>query len=291
MLKTREDLRPCVAGDFHPSDEGFISGRHAAEALSQCQPQVMPLLNPGTSGLRMSRNTNPTTCLTQCLRCGTCCRKGGPALHLEDKALVDAGKIPLKHLMTFRQGEPVYDNITGTIAPAVTDIIKIKGIHGGTAVCAFYDAATKGCAIYPHRPAECDALLCRDTREIEKIYAIRRLTRRHLLSGITGYWELVQDHQQRCDYAYIAELAGRIRQQQQAAAAEKALLELVAYDRHLRAVTLERSHFDPGVLEFFFGRPLSFTMGLFHLRIKKTGSGARIEAALETGQQICYRRL
>jgi Fe-S-cluster containining protein len=239
----------------------------------------------------MIAQTNATKVVTHCKKCGTCCRKGGPALHLEDKALADSGKIPLKHLLTFRQGEPVYDNVTGTIAPAVTDIVKIKGIHDRTALCVLYDAASKGCTIYRQRPAECKALQCWDTREIEKIYATRRLTRRHLLSGVKGLWELVEDHQEQCDYAYIAELAGKIRRARQAEAVEKELLELVRYDRHLRQVTLEQGHFDPGILEFLFGRPLSFTIGLFQLRITRTASGSCIEVVSEPGQQICYRRL
>ena len=123
------------------------------------------------------------------------------------------------------------------------------------------------------------------------MYATRRLTRRHLLSEVKGLWELVEDHQEQCDYAYIAELADRIRQQRRAEEAERELLELVSYDRHLRDVTLERGNFDPGMLEFLFGRPLHFTIGLFQLKIKNTKSGFRIEVTSEPGQQVCYRRL
>ncbi len=212
-------------------------------------------------------------------------------MHLEDKELVDSGKIPLKDLLTFRQGEPVFDNVTNNIAPAVTDIIKIKGMHERTAICAFYDYASKGCFIYTHRPVECKALQCWDTREIESVYATRRLTRRHLLSGINGLWELVEDHQQRCDYAYIAELADRIRQQRRDEAAEKELLELVRFDQHLRDVTLERGNMDPEMLEFLFGRPLSFTIELFQLRMTNTSSGTKIEATSDAGSQLCYRRI
>jgi Fe-S-cluster containining protein len=225
----------------------------------------------------MSSDTTSAIPSSHCRRCGTCCRKGGPALHLEDQPLVDSGKILLKHLLTFRQGEPVFDNVNETIAPAVTDIIKVKSAHENTSVCSFYDTAPKNCTIYGHRPIECRALKCWDTRKIESIYTCRRLTRRHLLSKVKGLWELVEDHQDRCDYAYVAELAHTIRQNRQAQASGGQLLELVRYDRHLRQVTLERANLDPGMLSFLFGRPLSFTIKLYQLELTRTDRGERIE--------------
>ena len=238
----------------------------------------------------MDMKTDSAMDQTHCRRCGTCCCKGGPGLHLEDQGLVDSGKIPLKDLLTFRQGEPVYNNVTGSIAPAVTDIIKIKSIDASGSDCIYYEADRKGCSIYSHRPSECAALKCWDTREIEGIYNCRRLTRRHLLAKVEGIWDLVTHHQERCDYGYVAELADRIRQHRQAEEAEKELLELIWLDQHLREVTLERVKLDPGMLDFLFGRPLSFTIKLFKLKITKTSSGIRIESTAAKGEQVCYRR-
>ena len=50
--------------------------------------------------------------ISECVRCGTCCGKGGPAFHHEDKMLIEQGIILSKHLYTIRAGEPVYDNVT-----------------------------------------------------------------------------------------------------------------------------------------------------------------------------------
>jgi Fe-S-cluster containining protein len=171
-----------------------------------------------------------------CRRCGTCCRRGGPALHLDDRELVESGRIPLQDLFTIRRGEPAYDNVNGTIAPAVTDIIMLRGASPGSDVCCFYDSATKGCGIYGHRPAECRALQCWDTRDIQALYNCRRLERRHLLVKAAGLRDLVQEHQQRCDYELVAELAALVKQ----ASSEEPharLLELVRYDESLRQVT------------------------------------------------------
>ena len=68
---------------------------------------------------------------------------------------------------------------------AASDIIKIKSRPGGR-VCAFYDEATAACRVYTYRPAECRALNCRDTRDIETIYEKERLTRRDLLEGVSA---------------------------------------------------------------------------------------------------------
>jgi len=228
--------------------------------------------------------------ISQCQRCGTCCRKGGPTLHLEDQALVESGRIPLKHLFTIRQGEPAFDNVAGVIAPAVTDIIKLKGIWEGSEVCCFYDPGPKGCRIYADRPSECRALKCWDTQEIESLYNCRRLTRRRLLSRVEGLWDMVQDHQQRCDYGHVADLAADLKRTSSAAESQKKLLELIRYDESLRQITCEKAGLDPEMLPFLFGRPLSFTIEMFQLKLKHTEQGTVLRPVGPSHQQVCYRR-
>lgn len=241
-----------------------------------------------TNRITMNSEPNQTLDTRSCRRCGTCCLKGGPALHLDDQPLVDSGKIPLNHLMTFRQGEPTLDNVTDTIAPAVTDIIQIRGINENRSDCVFYDRAQKGCRIYDQRPVECEALKCWDTEKIKGIYSSRRLTRRHLISKVKGLWELVEDHQDHCDYGYIAELVEKVRRSCPVKEAMSELLDLIRYDQHLREVTMERANLDPEMLLFLFGRPLSFTIKLFGMKMVHTEQGAVVEAV--EGNPVCYRR-
>jgi Fe-S-cluster containining protein len=159
---------------------------------------------------------------------GPLCRAAADlALHLEDQELVESGEIALSDLFTIRQGEPAFDNITHTIAPAVTDIIMVKGLPDSRPHCCYFDYASKGCRIYAHRPLECQALECWDTRAVENIYSVRRLTRRHLLSKVEGLWPLVQDHQDKCDYGYIDELATNLKRTNTATAAMDELLDLI----------------------------------------------------------------
>jgi Fe-S-cluster containining protein len=223
-----------------------------------------------------------------CQRCGTCCSKGGPALHIADQHLVDSGKIPLKHLLTIRQGEPAFDNVTASIAPAVTDIILIKSRTTNSAQCTFYDPVQKSCRIYAQRPCECDALQCWNTRKLETIYRSQRLTRRHLLSKVKDLWELVEDHQAHCDYGYIAELASQVVHGSQPGKAEHDLLELIHDDDALRKATAKRAAHTSEMLDFLFGRPLAFTIQLFQLKLHQTEKG--IEFMQTKSAQMCYRR-
>ncbi len=216
----------------------------------------------------------------QCRRCGTCCAKGGPALHLADREAVDSGKIPLKCLFTIRQGEPAYDNIRRAIAPAATDIIKIKAAADNDATCIFLDQERVGCGIYEARPVECRVLTCWDTRAIMAMYDQARLTRADLLARLPGLNDLVAEHQERCGYQQVALWAERIRQGQDAEQAVETLLHAIRYDQSLRQVSVARAHLDAGLLEFLFGRPLSVTIRMFRLKLAKKGEQVTIVPVL-----------
>ena len=202
-----------------------------------------------------------------CQRCGTCCEKGGPALHLDDRHLVESGQIPANRLFTIRRGERVRDNVKGNLVPASEEMIKIKG-RDGRWTCSFYEGRRRGCGIYDHRPLECRVLNCRDTTEIEAVYTRQRLTRKDLLAPVKGLWELVVDHDARCDYDRLRDLVdqGVIGQRLKA---ETAILEIMRYDAHLRGLTAETGGMDPDMLDFVFGRPLDETIGMFDIRLVK----------------------
>ena len=211
---------------------------------------------------------NPEATSNPCLRCGTCCEKGGPSLHLADRSLVDDGQIPARCLITLRRGELVRDNVKGTLAPLSEEIIKIKGLAGRW-TCRFYDQASRGCRIYDHRPLECRALNCQDTRRIEEIYQATRLTRKDLLSDMNGLWELIEDHEQRCSYAGLRARVeagtheGRLIQ-------EEAILEILRLDVHVRQLAVEKGQLDSRMLDFIFGRPLADTIQQFAIGLVKS---------------------
>jgi Fe-S-cluster containining protein len=203
---------------------------------------------------------------TACRQCGTCCRKGGPSFHLEDRTIIDEGLIQARDLFTIRQGEPAHENVQGGISPVETDIIKIKG-KKGVWECTFLDEKTNRCTIYKNRPVECRALTCWDTRKIEAIYNRTRLTRKDLLENVAGLWELVQDHQRRCDYRTILALAGKNGEVPNNRSRKK-LLEIIEFDTQIRILTTQQGGIQMALTEFLFGRPLTVTLPLMGIPVK-----------------------
>lgn len=193
---------------------------------------------------------------TACRRCGTCCDKGGPTFHVEDRMLIDAGLIPATNLVTLRKGERVNDAIRGCLISLETEMIKIKG-RNRTWRCIYLDSTGPACLIYENRPLECRILKCWDTRDIEAVYARNRLIRKDLLSGIPALLDLIADHDQRCSHVVLREL---LDSPSGGVDAIKAVQEMIAYDQSIRLLVVEKAGVTSDMLDFIFGRPLSETI-------------------------------
>jgi Fe-S-cluster containining protein len=194
--------------------------------------------------------------ISECRRCGTCCRKGGPSFHHADKVLIKDGVIHSKYLYTIRKGEWAYDNVRQCLEPVSSDIIKIKEKNDSW-ICIFFDESQSACAIYENRPLECRALKCWDTRELEDLYAQKRLTRADLISDIEGLWSLIKDHQQRCNYEIIQKLVDAIKTNPGDAKARQKLSAIIQFDTEIRKLVVSNAGLEPEMLDFLFGRPLT----------------------------------
>lgn len=183
--------------------------------------------------------------------------------------LIEKGVIPSKYLYTVREGELARDNVKGCLLPVASDIIKIKGKEDSW-TCIFFDRIKKICRIYDDRPLECRALKCWDTREIEQIYANSRLTRKDLISDAKGLWDLIEDHQKRCDYAKIQQLIEDLTSGKKNQARRK-LLEIIQYDAEIRKLVVARGGMDTEMLDFLFGRPLTKTLKNYGLNLRQEG--------------------
>lgn len=206
-------------------------------------------------------------CFDRCKRCGTCCLKGGPALHADDKELVEQGHIPLKNLYTIRKGEPAFDNVRGYFFKVSGDIIRLKSPEN-SAACVFYDKAENTCEIYLNRPVECRALKCWDTGDIEEVYSTERISRKDLLGKNTDFSELVEYHESKCDYFKIKDLIDNLEEGRNRDALER-LRETLAFDEHLRALAVEKSVCDMEILDFLLGRPLAITLPGLGLKVAR----------------------
>lgn len=172
--------------------------------------------------------------------------------------LIDSGLIPARYLVTLRKGEVVNDAIKGCLMPLESEMIKIKG-WDRTWTCVFFDNIENACRIYDHRPLECRILKCWDTREIEAVYFQNRLMREDLLTAIPELWCLIEDHERRCSHVALREL---LDSKPGDTVAEKKIQEMVAYDRSIRMLVVEKTGIASNMLDFIFGRTFQKTVSL-----------------------------
>lgn len=199
---------------------------------------------------------------SSCSRCGTCCANGGPALHSEDKRLIEEGAIPISHLITIRKGELVHNPITNKIQSVQNELIKISGV-GKEWSCFYYDPELKGCTIYELRPMACRALECEDTEAVEKMIEKDLLSRADLIDSQNPLYQIVLEHESSFPCPDLQVLLDKGASDQNEALEEAANREVA-----FRTELVERHDLSLGEELFYFGRPL------FHLLISV---GARVQ--------------
>ncbi|HIJ40534.1 MAG TPA: YkgJ family cysteine cluster protein [Deltaproteobacteria bacterium] len=205
-----------------------------------------------------------------CERCGECCLRSSPALQTQDISFVSNGLIQWSHLYTVRIGEPVRNNIDGTLEQTQHEIIKVRE-KTGKAECLFYDDAGKACTIYDHRPIQCAAQACWDEREFFRVYAEPKATRQDIIRD-KNLLRLVSEHEKRCAYTELDRGVRRI--ETDGNRALEKILALLKFDHDLRRMAPEKLGMDPAELDFVFGRPLTDAICLFGLKVMKEKDGS-----------------
>ncbi len=211
-----------------------------------------------------------------CRQCGTCCRKGGPALHVEDSYLLEEGIIQLQDLVTFRAGELVRDTSNNGVVPLPAEIVKIAAPAGSRRddwTCRFLMEDNR-CFIHEKSPAECKALFCDDPKALLGMHGKERLDRKAILELLSApQWlvDAVEAHEARCSYASLIELASRLEEQEEA---RKELVEVVEYDRAFRELVAEKGKVSTEMLDFLFGRPLMYTVIMFGIDARANADGS-----------------
>ena len=211
-----------------------------------------------------------------CRQCGTCCRKGGPALHVEDGHLLSEGIIQLQDLVTFRAGELVRDSSTNSVVPLPAEIVKIAAPAGSRRddwTCRFLMEDNR-CFIHEKSPAECKALFCDDPKALLGMHGKERLDRKAILELLRApQWlmDAVEAHEARCSYADLIELASRLEEQEEA---RKALVEVVEYDRAFRELVAEKGKVSKDMLNFLLGRQLMYTVIMFGIDARANADGS-----------------
>lgn len=213
--------------------------------------------------------------LDHCRRCGACCLKGGPALHLEDRELLVDNRLDLAQLITVRRGERVFWPGSATPAPTKAELVKLKG-WGGDWRCLFYAEHSAGCSIYGHRPLECRVFQCWSPEALNRMIGKGTLSRSDLLHPDDPVREFILRQEQQCPANLIEELTPIARQDRTAVLE---LQELVRIDLSIRSQAMGKLGIAPALELFLFGRPYFIMLAPFGFAARETAEGIQLELA------------
>ncbi len=193
--------------------------------------------------------------ISKCIRCGTCCRKGGPVLHYEDRQIILKGHIGYQHLMTLRKGEKVFNPVKEDFENLKVELIKIKNATDGIS-CYFFDETSNSCLIYENRPIECRLLKCWDTSDIIKIIGKNTIKRKDIMNPDDPVIEIIDSHEQDCPGHETEELLSSIKLSE-SKQVFKRLAGILQKDLSIRRFTFEDLKVSKDYELFLFGRPMS----------------------------------
>jgi Fe-S-cluster containining protein len=215
---------------------------------------------------QMAYSTRP-----YCVRCGECCIHGSPSLHLGDAGLVNQGILSPQDLYTLRKGERVKLNVEGKLGLAQQEVIKIRE-KPENGQCIFYLEQGRKCAIYEHRPLQCQLQACWDPEPMKKLWHQEKLSRRHLLQDDQALQKLIHAHDERCRPEELDAAFSRIHQDGDETALDR-VLEMLRFDTSFRAVLVENGGFRVEELDFYFGRALQEIVRAYGFRVDRDEDG------------------
>jgi Fe-S-cluster containining protein len=213
-----------------------------------------------------------------CIRCGTCCTKGSPTLLEGDMELFNRDILKPGQLITIRTGEPAYSNRTEELAATPEELIKIREIPGSK-TCIFYEKSGSKCTIYESRPAQCRSQECWNASQSEGIDGLTPINRKRLLEPINSLWEIIQRHEERCSYSEFGRAMTRLGATKGQTVGE--VLDLLAFDHHVRGFIAENFGIDPDSMDFFLGRPLQDAIAKYGLELEEQPDGSFLLKPME----------
>ncbi len=209
---------------------------------------------------------------TTCKQCGVCCRQGGPALHLQDLALVKSGSIPINRLITIRKGELVDNPLAGKIVPTTVELVKVIGKNGQWE-CCYYNAQS-GCTVYAERPLACRMLKCWDTAEILALVEKDTLSRLDIVDKNDPIFAHIVDHERICPCHDLGDLRTNVARL--SASRKKELEQRVRRDLDFRRKVTREMNLTVSAELFYFGRPMFQLLQPLGLHISESPGGIRI---------------
>jgi Fe-S-cluster containining protein len=207
-----------------------------------------------------------------CVRCGTCCKKGGPALHLDDLKILLGGHIRHESLITIRKGELALSPVSGIPEPIPKELVKISGKGKGWA-CLYYDEPKSSCAIYDCRPLECRLLKCWDTEMLLSVAGKDTLTRADIIGKDAPIMKFIEKHEKECPVQLAEDLISALRKKKDDRGSVAKLTALAHHDIVIRTQAVSEFGLSLEAELFFFGRPLFKLLGARGFQVLTSNSG------------------
>lgn len=216
-----------------------------------------------------------------CIRCGTCCKTGSPTLMREDFHLFTKNVLKPCHVVTIRSGEWGYSNKDLQASPVAHELIKIRE-KPGEKTCIFFENWDKSCSIYESRPRQCVLQECWNPENAEAALD-DPISRKDLLRATGPLWEIIERHEEKCSHEELNRAMARLSATKGHTVEE--VLDLLRYDDHVRQFVAETFGISQDDMVFFFGRPLSYCIEAFGLKVEQQADGSFLLTQVEQDER------
>lgn len=226
----------------------------------------------------METENEQTNTRTSCVRCGDCCRKGGPVLHREDIEVLRAGHASHRHLTTIRKGELAFHPVIDKVVQAREEMVRVSG-QPKSWTCVFFEEQGElaACTIYEHRFRECRALECWNPEEALDVIGDDTITRADLLNPDDPLLEIMSVHDRECPHSEVERLIAAARNDEARPAALATLTDLVHRDLTIRLYATTELGLAPEMEMFTFGRPIFKSLGARGIDVHEDQGRLRLE--------------
>ncbi|KJR43518.1 Uncharacterized protein MCHI_000580 [Candidatus Magnetoovum chiemensis] len=205
----------------------------------------------------------------ECNKCGECCVKGSPTLHISDAQLLKEGTLTYNDIFTIRIGELVYNNIEDEFITIDYEVIKVKE-KPNSRTCIFLDENSKICTIYDKKPMQCSAFECWNPQRFMDMYSQEKLTREHLLINNKTLMDIVNTHDERCSYDKLTRIVLQIREGKDLV---NDVFEIINYDKRIRDIIAEKLGVPVDYIPVLFGRPVVDTIIMYGYKAEEDKDG------------------